>query len=57
MGRLSTTECTYLPTSKPRSPHSATAAVRMDVCAPGSEPSPCRLRTSRRPDGLLCARQ
>ena len=43
--------------SKPRSPHSATAAVRMDVCAPGSEPSPCRLRTSRRPDGRVCARQ
>ena len=42
---------------KPRSPHSATAAVRMDVCAPGSEPSPCRLRTSRRPDGRVCARQ
>ena len=42
--------------SKPRSPHSATAAVRMDVCAPGSEPSPCRLRTSRRPDGRVCAR-
>ena len=43
--------------SKPRSPHSATAAVRMDVCAPGSEPSPCRLRTSRRPDERVCARQ
>ena len=43
--------------SKPRSPHSATAAVRMDVCAPGSEPSPCRLRTNRRPDGRVCARQ
>ena len=43
--------------SKPRSPHSATAAVRMDVCAPGSEPGPCRLRTSRRPDGRVCARQ
>ena len=43
--------------SKPRSPHSATAAVRMDVCAPGSEPSTCRLRTSRRPDGRVCARQ
>ena len=64
--------------SKPRSPHSATAAVRMDVCAPGrvpnpagyetaavrtdvcapgSEPSPCRLRTSRLPDGRVCARQ
>ena len=26
--------------SKPCSPHSATAAVRMDVRAPGSEPSP-----------------
>ena len=33
------------------------AAVRMDVCAPGSEPSPCRLRNSRRPDGRVCARQ
>ena len=43
--------------SKPHSPHSATAAVQMDVCAPGSEPSPCRLRTSRRPDGRVCARQ
>ena len=31
------------------------AAVRMDVCAPGSEPSPCRLRNSRRPDGRVCA--
>ena len=30
-----------------------TAAVRTDVCAPGSEPSPCRLRTSRRPDGRV----
>ena len=29
--------------SKPRSPHSATAAVRMDVCAPGKVPNPCRL--------------
>ena len=34
-----------------------TAAVRTDVCAPGSETSPCRLRTSRRPDGRVCARQ
>ena len=34
-----------------------TAAVRTDVCAPGSEPSPCQLRTSRRPDGRVCARQ
>ena len=34
-----------------------TAAVRMDVCAPGSEPSPCRLRNSRRPDGRVRARQ
>ena len=33
------------------------AAVRMDVCAPGSEPSPCRLRNSRRPDGRVCARR
>ena len=43
--------------SKPRSPHSATAAVRMDVCAPGRVPNPCRLRNSRRPDGRVCARQ
>ena len=33
------------------------AASRMDVCAPGSEPSPCRLRNSRRPDGRVCARR
>ena len=33
------------------------AAVRMDVCAPGSEPSPCRLQNSRRPDGRVCARR
>ena len=32
-------------------------AVRMDVCAPGSEPSPCRLRNIRRLDGRVCARQ
>ena len=32
-------------------------AVRMDVCAPGGEPTPCRLRNSRRPDGRVCARQ
>ena len=43
--------------SKPRSPHSATAAVRMDVCAPSRVPNPCRLRNSRRPDGRVCARQ
>ena len=43
--------------SKPRSHHSATAAVRMDVCAPGRVPNPCRLRNSRRPDGRVCARQ
>ena len=34
-----------------------TAAVRTDVCAPGSERSPCRLRTSRRPDGRVCAQK
>ena len=34
-----------------------TAAVRTDVCAPGSEPSPCRLRTSCRPDRRVCAPQ
>ena len=33
------------------------AAVRMDVCPPGNEPSPCRLQNSRRPDGRVCARQ
>ena len=33
------------------------AAARMDVCAPHSEPSPCRLRNSRRLDGRVCARQ
>ena len=33
------------------------AAVRTDVCAPGSEPSPCRLRNSRRPEGCVCAWQ
>ena len=33
------------------------AAVRMDECAPGSEPSPCRLRNSRRPDGRVRARR
>ena len=27
------------------------------MCAPGSEPSPCRLQNSRRPDGCVCARQ
>ena len=43
--------------SKPRSFHSATAAVRMDVCAPSRVPNPCRLRNSRRPDGRVCARQ
>ena len=43
--------------SKPRSPHSATAAVWIDVCAPGRVPNPCRLRNSRRPDGRVCAGQ
>ena len=33
------------------------AAVWMDVCAPGSEPSPCGLRNSRCPDGRVCARR
>ena len=33
-----------------------TAAARMDVSASGSEPSPCRLGNSRRPDGHVCAR-
>ena len=31
------------------------AAVRIDVCAPSREPSLCRLRNSRRPDGPVCA--
>ena len=31
--------------------------VPTDVCAPGSEPSPYRLRNSRRPDGRACARR
>ena len=31
---------------KPRSPHGATAAVRMDVCAPRSKLSPCRYKTA-----------
>ena len=34
-----------------------TAAVRTDVCAPGSEPSPYRLRNSHRQDGRVRARQ
>ena len=33
------------------------AAVQTDVCTPGSEPSPCRLRNSRRPDGRVYARR
>ena len=33
------------------------AALWMDVCARGSEPSPCRLRNSRRPDGRMRARR
>ena len=33
------------------------APVRTDMCAPGSEPSPCRLRNSRCPDGRVCARR
>ena len=33
-----------------------TAALRMDVCAPGSEPSPCRLQNSRRLDGRVSTR-
>ena len=34
-----------------------TAAVRRDVCAPGSERSPCRLRNSRRPEGRMSTRR
>ena len=33
------------------------AAVWTDLCAPGREPSPCRLRNSRRPDGRVSARR
>ena len=33
------------------------AAVQMDVCAPSSEPSPCRPQNSRHPDGRVRARQ
>ena len=36
---------------------SNTSAVWTDVCAPGSEPSRCRLRNSPRPDGRVCARR
>ena len=32
------------------------AAVQTDVCTPGSEPSPCQLRNSRRPDGRCAPR-
>ena len=34
-----------------------TAAVRRNVCAPGSEPSPCRLPNSRRPEGRVSTRR
>ena len=37
--------------------HATPAALRTDVCAPGSEPSLCRLRNSRRPGGRVCARR
>ena len=33
------------------------AIMQTDVCAPGSKPSPCRLRNSRRPDGHVCTRR
>ena len=45
------------PTGYPTLACYKTAAVQTDVCAPRSEPSPCRLRTSRRPDGRVCTRQ
>ena len=45
------------PAVNPAPAGSEPAAVRMDMCSPGSEPSPCRLRTSCRPDGRVCARQ
>ena len=34
-----------------------TATVRRDACAPSSEPSPCRLRSSRRQDGRVSTRR
>ena len=45
------------PAANPAPASYETAAVWMDVCAPGSEPNPCRLRNSRRPNGRVCARQ
>ena len=33
------------------------AAVQMDVCAPSSDPTPCRLLNSRRQDGRMRTRQ
>ena len=33
------------------------AAVQMDVCAPGSDPTPCRLLNGRRQDGRVRTRQ
>ena len=50
-GRVSTRQQTRtLPATK-------TAALRMNLCTPGSEPSPCRLQNRRRSDGCVRARQ
>ena len=45
------------PAANPAPAGYETAAVRRDVCAPGSEPSPCRLRNSRRPEGRVSTRR
>ena len=45
------------PAANPAPAGYETAAVRMDMCTPGSVPSPCRLRTSRRQDGRVRARR
>ena len=52
-----TAQNTTPPRQTPTPDDERAAKIRMDVSAPGSEPSPCRLRTSRRPDGRVCARQ
>ena len=43
--------------ARPRQDHSPPAAVRMDMCAPGSVPSPCRLRKSRHLNERVRARR
>ena len=45
------------PAANPTPAGYKTAAVRTNVCAPGSEPSPCRLRNSRHPDGRVRGRR